>query len=338
MISGACDAAIADYLARVSSPSCPPRRHHAVAAGLLLLTACAGAPQVTLSPGAASLAAAEFPGAARLLDGFSPFTFASEWVPGDTVLYGLRLRRGATQQRWLLRLRLDEVDVDVDAAPLRWDLQVNGEMQRFESVHSRVTATVADADGNVLGSSRPRMPRDFLARGFAPACEQVRAYREAHPDLDTAQGFYDGVDARLLAEAVVSAMALLDTVRNDPLLSPILWQVVRRPSLLSVLGNLGVSVVVQPRFLRATQTVPPIAEMPHGAVWRVPIDLLVNDSPALVAELVVGTSRPPFGVGGGILGAIARHPSDPDVEFEVLLLAARRGVPPLASGAISDPN
>ncbi|MCA8964910.1 MAG: hypothetical protein H6838_11270 [Planctomycetes bacterium] len=311
-------------------------RRSASALGLLLVSACAGAPNVNLAPGPASLTAAEFPGAARLLDGFSPFTFASEWVPGDTVLYGLRLRRGDQQQRWLLRLHLDEVDAG--GAPLRWDLQVNGGLQRFESALSRVTATVADADGNVLGGSRPQMPRDFLARGFAPACEQVRAYREDHPEAEAGQGFYEGVDARLLAEAVVSAMALLDTVRNDPLLSPILWQVVQRPSLLSVIGNLGVSVVVQPRFLRATETVPPISEMPHGAVWRVPIDLFVNDAPALVAELVVGTSLPPFGVGGGILAAIARHPSDPEVEFEVLLLAARRGAAPLRAAAVSDPN
>lgn len=298
-----------------------------------VLAGCAAGPAVSLSPAPASLSPAEFPGAARLLDGFSPFTFASEWVPGDAVLYGLRLRKGDQRQRWLLHLRLDEVEVAMP--PLVWQLQVNGEPQRFQSTRSRVTATVADAEGHVLGSSSPLMPRDFLARGLANACAQVRAESRFGRWPAERQEEQEPGQERQLAEAVVSAMALLDTVRGDPQLSPILWQVVQRPSLWSVIGSLGVSVVVEPHFQRAVETVPPIAEMPHGAAWRLPIELFVNGAPALVAELLVGTSRPPFAVGGGILGAVARHPSDPDLEFEVLLLAACRGCPPLAAAGSS---
>lgn len=283
-----------------------------------LLTACANAPDFSVRPAPAELTRAEFPGAARLLAGFSPLTFRAEWLPGDTVLYGLRLRRGAELQRWLLCLHVEQVDVP--ASQRVWNLQVNGEPVQFRSGASRVLALVADEHGAVLGATHPLMPRDFLARGLAHACERVTE------NGDVRRGRGDGVDPRLLAEAVVSAMALLDTVREDPLLSPILWQVVQRPSLWSVVSSLGVAIVVQPRFAQTQEVAPPLDGVPHARAFRLPIDLFVNDTPALCAELTVGTALPPFGVGGGILGAVARHPTDPDVQFEVLLLAARRAV------------
>lgn len=295
------------------------------------LGACANTATVALRPGPATVTADEFPGAARLLEGFSPLVYGDEWSAGDAVLYGLRLRRGAELQHWLLHLRLDEPLLPTQ--PLVWNLQVNGEAQQFESRLAQVTATVADKDGHVLGTTTPSMPRDFLAQGIWEACARIPRDSGALTSTDGAQvagAAAAGAEARRLAEAVVCAMALLDTVRGDPLLSPILWSVVEKPSIWSVISNLGVAVVVQPRFRQAREVAPPLSKMPHVKAWRVPIDLFVNEVPALVAELVVGASLPPFGVGGGILGAVARHPSDPEVEFEILLLAARRGAPPVA--------
>lgn len=53
--------------------------------------------------------------------------------------------------------------------------------------------------------------------------------------------------------------------------------------------------------------------------------LFVNDTPSLDAELLVGPTDEPLALCGGILGAVARHPTDAEREFSMLLLAARRG-------------
>ncbi len=308
---------------------------------LTCAAACAGPAVMTLSPPPPALSPADFPGRARLLDGFAPLADgAPQWLPGDAVLFGLRLRRGDDCRHWLLHLRLDEIDAVDDRGeplpPVHWELLVDGAPQRFTSAQAHVTATVTDRDGNRLGSSTSAVPRDFLVRGFGPACRPVAAALGRHPGIAGSDAFYAAIETRPLAEAVVSAMAMLACVQRDAVLAEILWQVVQRPSWWSVVGNLGVSIVVRPRFHATVAAAAPVAGLPHEGLWRVPVELLVNDAPALDVELVVGTTRPPFVLGAGIVGAVARHPRDPSIEFSLLLLAARRGAPPLAGDQRSE--
>jgi hypothetical protein len=107
-------------------------------------------------------------------------------------------------------------------------------------------------------------------------------------------------------------------------LAPLLWEVVERPSFWSVVSNLGARIVLRPRFHAASEAPSPL-DTEVGDVWRVPMSLVINDVPALQADLLVGTTAPPFALCGGVLLITARHPSHADVEFSCLLLGARRG-------------
>jgi hypothetical protein len=260
-----------------------------------------------------ALLAAEFPAAKALLAGYVDGSADATWQVGDAVLYGLRLQRDGVEQRWLLSLVVDELAPPVP--PRVWTFEVDGTDQRFESSLCRVTACVYDGDGRELARSQPLVPQQFLARGFASVCATTWAARRAGGKPPA---------ARDVAAGVVSAVALLETVRQDRALAPVLWAVVDKPSLWSVIGNLGATVLVRPHLDRFVPCATPNPAMPFGSAWRVPMSLFVNDQPALEAELVVADSTPPFAVGAGVLAAVARHPTRPDVRCEMLLLGAGR--------------
>jgi hypothetical protein len=317
-------------------------------AAIGVLGACAGpAAELRDVPSAGFASAADFAGADRTLTGFDAAVPGGDWRAGDEVLFGLRLARDGACRHWLLHLRLVEPVArarggGADGAgggaalpPFDWPLRVNGVDTVFASTACRVVATVADADGSVLGRSEPLLPRDFLAGGFADACRLVAARRAQRAEHDAAAGtggnggrdggdaFYRGVDVLPFARATVAAVALLRVVEEDGVLAPLLWHVVERPSLWSVVTALGVRVLLRPRFHAAEPSPSPVAAA--GPAWRVPMTLVVNDAPALLTELYVVPSAPPFALCGGIVAAMARHPTDPTLEFSLLLLAARRG-------------
>lgn len=262
----------------------------------------------------ASLLATEFPAARTLLAGYVDGSAEGTWRVGDTLLYGLRLQRGGEEQRWILSLAVEDLVPEV--APRVWTFDVDGKDERFESSLCRVAAVVYDANGQELARSQPLVPQQFLASGFAAVSAATWAARRngGRPPL-----------ARDVAAGVVSAVALLETVRQDPALAPVLWAVVDKPSLWSVLGHFGATVLVRPHLDRIVPCATPSPAMPFGGAWRVPMSLFVNDQPALATELVVAEPAPPFAVGAGVLAAVARHPTRPDVRCEMLLLAAGRG-------------
>lgn len=295
--------------------------------GALLVVAGCRAPQLaelrlaTATP----LDAAAFPGAARFEPGFAAVTAATDWQAGDEVLFGLRLSRGDERRHWLLHLRVTEpvaLARPGDAAPVgealpevTWTMRINGVPQQFPSRVCRVLVTVADADGNVLGRTEPVLPWQLLARGLQPACQEVQRLRAARPGAAAD----DEATLRPLAEAVVCTVALLQIVQDDEVLSPILWQVVQRPSWWSVLRHLGAQVVLRPAFQDLRR------EPDGGPVCRVPMTLWVNGDEALRFELLASTPARPFALCGGIVGATARHPKDAELEFGMLLLGARSG-------------
>jgi hypothetical protein len=269
---------------------------------------------------------AGFPAPLHLLHGFDVGEHDGAWRPGDSVLYGLRLSRDGDVRHWLLRLELTEAEARADdgaeLSPIEWSIRINGELQQFSSRQCRVIATVMDEYGAVLGRTEPTLPRDFLERGLADACRLVQSRSMRGRRL----GRLDHIDVRPLAEATVSAVALLQIVQHDDVLSPLLWEVIEPPSLWSVVSHLGARIVLRPRFHALVDMLSPVPELKVPA-WRLPLALNVNDDPALLIELFVADPTPPFALCGGVLGATARHPSKPGLEFSLLLLSGRRGAP-----------
>lgn len=311
----------------------------ALLAGTVVAAGCAApvGPEVVVGGELPAPGPGDFPGAAALLDGFDAgdggraHAADDEWRAGDEVLYGLRLQRDGRVRHWLLHLRVTE-----PVALLRdrggrsrgepmptvdWLIRVDGEQRTFPTRHCRVLATVCDAEGRVLGRSEPQLPRDFVARGISAACERVWRQRSGDGAVAVAIGPED-VDA--FAEGTLCAVALLQVVQADDVLAPLLWEVVDPPSLWSVLGSLGVRVVVRPQFLETVAATSPVPAFPTPS-FRVPMSLLVNEREALCVGLTVTRPQSPLGLCGGVLAAEAWHPADHGRRFTLVLLAARRG-------------
>lgn len=268
-----------------------------------------------------------FPAPQHLLQGFDAAQADGDWRVGDEVLFGLRLLRDGEVRHWLLHVRLTEpLARSSDASPLPpvdWSIRINGEPQQFASRPCRVVATVMDEHGVELGRSEPILPRDFLARGIAGACRLVHEHLSGAGVLERRRR-YRRIDVRPLAEGTVSAVALLQVVQQDDVLAPLLWQVVSGPSLWSVLRNLGARVVLRPRFHELAEVPSPVAAV-RGSAFVLPLTLSVNDEAALAVDLFVAAAAPPFALCGGVLGATARHPTDPGLALSIRLLSARRG-------------
>lgn len=307
-------------------------------------SACATAPPAVATQAVPGWPANDFPGASALLSGFDPIVdrsqsqyavpAAEDWRAGDQVLFGLRLRTAAGERRWLLHVgvieplaiaRAGDDDAVAPGGPLpdlHWSLTMNDQPTEFASRRCRVRVTVADAMGQVLGVTEPLLPRDLLSNGFAAACQLVERQR-ALGMPQRLEDFYASFDLQPLTAAAACAIAVLQVMQDDRVLSPLLWEVVQRPSLWSVATSLGVRVVLEPAFHACTRVPAPA---PAGPVaWRVPMRLLVNGEPALALELDVGSAEAPFAPCGGVFAATAHHPQDGAREFALALLAARRG-------------
>lgn len=278
------------------------------------------------------LVADEFPGAASLLDGFDARSEEAQWLAHDRALFGLRLDRDGEVVRWLLLIEAplgqqivarspdgDEFSIGVGATAV-WRFGVTGgdgtREIRVESRLATVRAKVFTAAGELLTDTEASLPVDLLGRGVLPAIDSVR---EA-----TAAGAAAPVDGAWI-EGVLAVRELLDIVRENDALADYFWQVVEKPSLWSVVTSLGVSVAITTSLEQSVpaDTPPPIP--PAERTFSAPLSIRVNGAPALFVDLLATDPRRPFALCGGIIAAIARHPTRPDTTFRMQLLAARLG-------------
>jgi hypothetical protein len=277
-----------------------------------LAGACAGTPPASLPP-AVAITATEYPGATTLLQGLTPPAHRNAWLVGETVLYALRLERGAEATRWLVRLTLLDGTANVDrdgVASLTFQPE-GKEPLTLMSPYLPVRVEVFDADANPRGTSTVQVPYDFLRYSFldAHACE-----RGDHADAAA---------LTTICGAHAALVSFLGILQNDPLLADILWQVVDKPGLLTVIASLGVTLRMSADLEHATpRPLVDLADWPRPAI-EFPLVLTMNGTRALDATITATDPWVPMRLGGGIVAVTAARPSDPSVRFMARLLAAR---------------
>lgn len=314
------------------------RNFVASSSAALLLGACTSVPSTpTGAPTEADLAtfaafdAARFPGAPQVLAGFAEPDAEREFRVGDAVLFGLEVDDGTTRVRRLLKLEVRSLmpasaDLDVETRTIQWK---RGKHQ----VHWRSTRTKVDAAAN---GGEPETVVDERTLELTPIQLGLRLYDEQGTQLSEStavlydepleQGFWPISGAKYEAEAGLLPMTLLLTLQrlgaDDTVLHELLFTVVQKPSLFSVIGHFGIDVVISARQGGAGPTVRLGAR--DVACNVLPIDLDVNGTRAMNVHLVCCEPAPPSAVGAGIVGAIAKHPTDArSAVFR--LLATHRG-------------
>lgn len=289
----------------------------------------------------ARLSASELP-----FTGFAPFEPDGAWRIGDELLYGVEFGTGEKRRNWILGLRIasgvfgsgqgkivegedDQVRVFHGQVFSTTLTDETGRQWTFSSDSILVQVHAYDADGGILEKNLSRAPERFLAEGLAGACA-LFADGTFGPTVKLVDLPDDEAEelGRTFAGVFASLISIFQVLQENETLADILWKVVRKPSVLSVIARLGVSVNLEPELDRTERVICTVPGAPEGAdVFRFPLTIGVNDSPALLCSLTVTKSGAPIHVSGGLLAIDGRHPRDPDKIVRVRLLASRRGEP-----------
>lgn len=278
-----------------------------------------------------------FGAADALLSGIGPRETAAGIEKGDRCLFGVRFHDGDDERRWLLEFEVLDGERTVTRrkrdGTLRkrtvrhcWTVYVDGKQCEVDSSLCEVRVRVLAENGTELASSQMALPADFLAMGFAAVGTGAwtPGTSERGPSLDGARTGPDK-PPEVAAGPMIALTQFLGFVQDDKVLAPYFWQVVQKPSLWSVIRNLGVRAT-----LRIEEPVPvdPALGPEHlahcGDRAVLPLIVDVNGDPALYCHFLVGSAVAPLTPVGGILGASGMHPCDRERRFELVLLAAQR--------------
>ncbi|MBE2214374.1 MAG: hypothetical protein IAE82_10925 [Opitutaceae bacterium] len=140
-------------------------------------------------------------------------------------------------------------------------------------------------------------------------------------------------DERAIAATVPALGEFARVIAGTPGLREVLFAVVEKPSIWSVLTRFG---RLETDFRFRSGEVVPSAEAPLGFAgigrcFVVPFTFSINGEPALECSMLVTEPRPPLRMCGGIVAVVADVPGRSDVRLIVRVLASRPGgetVPP----------
>lgn len=230
---------------------------------------------------------------------------------GDWVRFGLQFDDHGERQEWSLEVTVLDPRIAQRALPGRGVCDV-----------LCCEVVVADGDGAEVARDRVELTTGYLQHGLARACRDALEAAVGGPGAVARPG---ESARRAKPRALLALRGLLAVVRRCESLHAILWRVVEKPPLWSIVTNLGVSVRQDTHFDRARRGQPLWIGDRVLDTWELPIEVRANDWPALRSTVVVTDPISPVTLCAGIVGVHAWHPSDPEVVFSMRLLGARRG-------------
>lgn len=235
---------------------------------------------------------------------------------GDEAWFGLVLQNGDARRQWLVRFRVRGAP---GSATVVHRVAVNDRSLAITSRLVAIAVDVFDAHGAPESGSLSSIGDSFLTTGLY-ATARIGRERGLHRGMPPVR--FEDAEAEQFARGVLSLTMLFEAVRANESLSPILWQVVETPSVLSVIGNLGVSVSLDTDLEHAVFDGEPVLD--SGPTCVVPVTVEANGSPALLSNLFCVPPRGPFVLAGGIVAIEAVHPTDESRRFSMRLLRVHR--------------
>lgn len=282
--------------------------------------------------------------------------------PDDTVVLFVALEEPARQTQWLVQL-IGPGAVDAAGADgherVRELYGMDGRTIRFPS--RRETYRIVASEPYHAGSAPTRirfrdlevaMEAGFLDERMDRAADFMmrtgRARLEGRlredewfsilhrppqvPDAATRARFVEATgltddDERALAATVPALDEFARVIARTPGLRDMLFSVVEKPSLWSILARWG---RLETDFRFHSGEVERREESPAGfdgvgRCYRVPFTFSINGKPALECKMLVTRARRPLRMCGGIIGFVATSPDRPEVRLVVRVVAARPG-------------
>lgn len=299
----------------------------------LLLLACAAAAPKAAKPG--QPAVSEFRAAASIMEGFSDFRPGEAWRPGDSVLLGIAMEGPGISRRWYLKataLEQPRIAVNGDDTYTMHDGMVltyrkrDGTKGRLSVDFALVPVQVDlfDERGERVARTLSMQPDVCMRYGFIDSIRLSREGKQFYDDLPPSKPgeLPKAGETQLRGLAGWLAIVRMPGFMQRKEMDHVLWEIVERPSLISVALQGGISLGLSMDPDDATDEPSALAPVP-GPVCRVPLTLEVNGTKALKCDLIVAPPTPPLGPCNGLLGIDAVNPRDPSKRITLRLLAAR---------------
>lgn len=255
-------------------------------------------------------------------------------LAGDRLLFAVDLIHGDLRQRRYLGIEVQEpVIKDGKRQVSRFSWSYGGDQQVLETDLYRVRLDLWDAEGQHLESSEVQIAEGVAQDHIAPCVGYDALAQQFGPlqAVDTeSEAWTEAVRpvAEQTSKSVHSLVSLFGLAQSDSLLSKLLWDVIDKPSLWSLMRHGGVEVSLQPAYHESSPVTAAQSSFPMSGPYRsLPLAIVLNERPALYLRLLVVSPEAPWSLTGGILAFEGQHP-DRDSRVLARLIDARWQVHP----------
>ena len=278
----------------------------------------------------------------------------------DQAVFLLALEKGGTTQQWLVRLETDDLTKkERTMKPLPDDVIHTSTGLHLHYPNTRTALGVEfigpfDADSTrqpgAPERARSLVSREYLDLGIAQYCRsalQIAPRVQAAGITDYSYSGSTSVpspetvargrqaaaafgltpeEERLTFSVYFALRTFLEAARAIPGNQHVLEQVIRKPSVWSVVRHFGVDTTFSYAW-EDVEVAPEGTAAVQQPVYLLPVLLSLNDTPAVKANLAVSEPRPPLQAGAGILAICAEHPTATDRRLFIRMLSASRAAP-----------
>ncbi len=280
--------------------------------------------------------------------------------PGDAIAGLVSFFEDGRRRQWLVTMRFAATNPAEAAPPLTLHTSA-GRAYTFRGAMATLgIATIGpvvvdpwpNRTGPAVREATAAINGEFLALGLADACRTVaklRAARESgairederfafafEPFPATAveagrsvaeRAGLDEADERAFAAVSPALLAFSDLVARTPGLREVLMEVIRRPSLWSLLVRAGRVETGMHFHAKSVEVIDPLPLGLPGwmEAHQLAFTLFVNGQPALECALLVTAPRPPYLTSAGIVGLTARRPGDDSRRLVIRVVGATIG-------------
>lgn len=272
------------------------------------------------------------------LSGISPAADSKAAAPGDFVVVLITLRQGNATKQWLTRFEVSPMTEKErgEAGKAGQVLTLTAsETRKYEfDLTANVALDILAAGPFVEGEKPPvkgkqartLISSELLGLGLDEACRMLVSRKAVDASSKSPAPAWSEEEQRTFLGSVPALVAFVQGVQSTPGLAEILWAVMEKPSVWSLIKNrghigvginLGDAVVIEPR----TWT------LPGRSLFGMDVNLAINAQPAVWLLLVVTAPRPPLVTTAGIVGILARPPGKTDKRMDLQLIAAGRAPP-----------
>lgn len=230
---------------------------------------------------------------------------ASTWHVGDKVVYQLQLFNGNTTTSIVyFTLTVNSTTATGDDYSAYMTITKDSSETTIKYSSPMLPGRVQIFQkGKQSSSSDTLLPKRFLEKGIMASCD-------SNDITDTGKGF-------------LALLSFMQMIQKDPALRPILYKVITPPPIWTIIFR-GPNINIHPNFDEKSK-----CQEVFGAFscegYKFPIDLDINNTPALRVHMTVIKPVSPFHTSGGIVSIEGSDLRKPETHFILKLISATRG-------------